>query len=78
MSWLKERERYRERHAHWSVSHGKMKSDRELTVGMTTLFVLYWMINMCYADMGPQSGHGWADTEGSMPLWSLSTSKLES
>lgn len=40
---------------------------------MTTLFVLYWMINMCYAGTGPHGGRreeeeeggGWgADTEG--------------
>lgn len=28
---------------------------------MTTLFVLYWKINMCYADMGPKGGHWRAD-----------------
>lgn len=37
------------------------KADR----GMTTLFVLSWMINMCYTNLGPKGGHGMADTEGS-------------
>lgn len=30
---------------------------------MTTLFVLYWMINMCYVNLAPQGGHGAAYTE---------------
>lgn len=32
---------------------------------MTTLFVLYWVINVCHTDMGPKGGHRMADTEGS-------------
>ena len=50
------------------------KADR----GMTTLFVLYWMINMCYADTGPQGGHGAADTEFSTLRCYPSTFELAS
>lgn len=46
--------------------------------GMTTLFVLYWMINMCYTDMGPQGGHGAADAEGSTLHWNSPAFKLAS
>lgn len=45
---------------------------------MTTLFVLYWMINMCCADMGPGGGHGAADTEGCTLRWNSPAFKLAS
>ena len=45
---------------------------------MTTLFVLYWMINTCYTDMGPQGGHGAVDAEGSTLHWNSPAFKLAS
>lgn len=45
---------------------------------MTTLFVLYWMINMCYVDIGPKGGHGAADTDSSTLHWNSPVFKLAS
>lgn len=45
---------------------------------MTTLFVLYWMINMCYVDMGPKGGQRAADTQGVTLHWNPLAFKLES
>lgn len=63
MSWLKERERDTEKDMLTGVFHMEKWKVTEADGGMKTLFVLYWMINMCYADMGPQGGHGAIDTK---------------
>lgn len=60
MSWLKEMER-KKKDMFTGVFHIENEKRHKAYRGMTTLFVLYWKINMCYADMGPKGGHWRAD-----------------